>query len=172
MRLRDSSQRDSLTGLLNRRHFREQFEQLIQTANCSNLALGVLLIDLDHFKSINDNNGHLAGDECLRVLSKTLVLSLIGYNACVARFGGEEFVVIMPNCEPEKLSSIAETIRQRIEAETIYYDHKPLKITCSIGVYNKINAQLINADDALSEADKALYAAKDAGRNCVIVAEN
>jgi two-component system, sensor histidine kinase LadS len=171
-RLRDSSQRDSLTGLLNRRHFREQFEQLIQRANGSNQPLGVLLIDLDHFKSINDRNGHLAGDECLRVLSKALILSINAYNACVARFGGEEFVVIVPNCEPEKLLSIAETIRQKIEDETIYYDHKPLKITCSIGAYNKIKTQYINADDALGKADKALYAAKDAGRNCVIVAEN
>jgi two-component system, sensor histidine kinase LadS len=166
-RLRDSSQRDALTGLLNRRHFREQFELLLKQSHESTQALGVLLIDLDHFKQINDQYGHLAGDECLRMLSKTLVLSVTGYNACVARFGGEEFVIILPNCDQEKLEKISEEMRQRIENETIYFNNTGLNITASIGVYSKKSGININADDALQYADKALYTAKETGRNRV-----
>jgi two-component system, sensor histidine kinase LadS len=162
-RLRDSSQRDALTGLLNRRHFREQFETMLKTDQ----NLGVLLIDLDHFKRINDENGHLAGDECLRAISKKLILLVNHYQACVARFGGEEFVVVIPQCDITKLEGIAEEIRHGVEKENIQYRQQTLNITTSIGAYCKKLGMQVSADDILQYADKALYAAKDAGRNRV-----
>jgi two-component system, sensor histidine kinase LadS len=168
-RLRESSQRDSLTGLLNRRHFREQFELLIKQAESSRKGLGVLLIDIDYFKAINDHHGHLAGDECLRTLSKTLALTVAGQQGCTARFGGEEFVIIVPNCDIHKLEKLAETIRKRIEDEEIKYASKSIRITTSIGAYCSSSSENINADDALRCADEALYEAKNKGRNRVEV---
>jgi two-component system, sensor histidine kinase LadS len=172
VRLRESSQRDSLTGLLNRRHFREQFELLIKQNESSGQSLGVLLIDLDNFKTINDQHGHLAGDECLRILSKTLVLAVAEQHACTGRFGGEEFVIIVPNCDILKLQKIAETIRTRIEAEVINYNSKIIRISTSIGAYCSKNSKIINADDALRYADEALYKAKHKGRNRVEFADD
>jgi two-component system, sensor histidine kinase LadS len=171
-RLRESSQRDSLTGLLNRRHFREQFELLIKQNESSGQSLGVLLIDLDNFKTINDQYGHLAGDECLRTLSKTLAMAAAGQHACIARFGGEEFVIIVPDCNTKKLQKIAETVRARIEAEEINYNSKIIRVSTSIGAYCSENSNIINADDALRHADEALYQAKNKGRNRVELAEN
>jgi two-component system, sensor histidine kinase LadS len=166
-RLRESSQRDSLTGLLNRRHFREQFEILIKQAESLGQGLGVLLIDLDNFKTVNDQHGHLAGDECLRALSKALALTVAGQHGCTARFGGEEFVIIVPNCDIYKLEKIAESVRKRIEDQEIKYTAKTICITASIGAYCKASSEKINADDALRCADEALYQAKNKGRNRV-----
>ncbi len=170
-RLRESSQRDSLTGLYNRRHFREVFEQLLRQTNESRQPLGLILIDLDYFKKINDSYGHLVGDDCLRSLSKTISLTLTGHNAVTARFGGEEFVAVVPNVSADKLSAIAEELRQRIETETINIGAQSIKMTASLGIYSIIGNRPISPDYALHQADEALYVSKNKGRNRVSVAK-
>ena len=169
MRLRESSQRDALTGLYNRRHFREVFEQMLRQTSERRQPLGVILLDLDYFKKINDSYGHLVGDECLRSLSKTITMTMTGYNAIVARFGGEEFVTVIPNVTAEKLALIAEELRSRIEKENIHIGSQVITITASLGTFSIAENKHISPDQALHQADEALYISKNNGRNRVSV---
>jgi diguanylate cyclase (GGDEF)-like protein len=166
-RLRESNRRDALTGVYNRRHFREVFEQLLHHASETRQPLGVLLIDLDHFKRINDTHGHLAGDECLRVLARTLEDTLRGEQAVIARFGGEEFVIVLPSASPSHVLEVAERLRRRISEDRIRYGGREIAMTASIGAFAVPLDFAANPDAALHQADDALYAAKNAGRNRV-----
>jgi len=166
-RLRESNRRDALTGVYNRRHFREVFEQLLHQAAETRQPLGVLLIDLDHFKKVNDTHGHLAGDECLRSLARTLESVLNPEQAVIARFGGEEFVVVLPAAAPAHVLEVAERLRQRISALPVRYNGYEITMTASIGAFAVPLGFVANPDDALHQADDALYAAKNAGRNRV-----
>ena len=170
-RLRESNRRDSLTGLFNRRHFRDMFEHQITRAAEHQQPLGVLLIDLDHFKGINDTYGHLAGDECLRWLGRCLHDTLVENGALLARFGGEEFVVVIPDVQGERLLRVAEQLRQRICGEPVRYAGNNIGMSASIGAYLVSPGSGVTADEALHRADDALYAAKDAGRNRVHAAD-
>lgn len=166
-RLRDSNRRDALTGLFNRRHFRDVFEHQMHHAAEHRQPLGVLLIDLDHFKGVNDTYGHLAGDECLRWLGRALTDSLSVHGALLARFGGEEFVAVVPDIEGERLLHLAEQLRVRICSEPVRYAGNNIGISASIGAFVLHPGTGIGVDDALHRADDALYAAKDGGRNRV-----
>ncbi|WP_146909841.1 sensor domain-containing diguanylate cyclase [Arenimonas daejeonensis] len=170
-RLRESNRRDALTGLFNRKHFREVFEHQLHHANEHRQSLGVLLIDLDHFKDVNDTHGHLAGDECLRWLGRCLHDSLVEHGALMARFGGEEFVAVLPDTEGERLLNVAEVLRLRICGEPVRYAGNSITLSASIGVYVLRPGSGIGVDDALHRADDALYVAKSRGRNCVQAAE-
>jgi diguanylate cyclase (GGDEF)-like protein len=169
-RLRESNRRDALTGLFNRRHFRELFEQMLHQAAETRQPLGLLLIDLDHFKKVNDTYGHLAGDECLRMLARNLTEVVTNDHGLVARFGGEEFVVALPSLSTARLLEVAERLRLRICAEPARYAGDEITITASIGVFNVPVGFSFNPDDALHQADDALYAAKNSGRNRVCAA--
>lgn len=171
MRLRESNQRDALTGLYNRRHFREVFEQMLRQTSERRQPLGVMLLDLDYFKKINDTYGHLVGDDCLRSLSKTITIAMTGYNAIVARFGGEEFVTVIPNVTAEKLVLIAEELRSRIEKENIHIGSQTINITASLGIFSIAENKHISPDQALHQADEALYISKNNGRNRTTVAK-
>ena len=170
-RLRESNRRDALTGLFNRRHFRDMFEHQLSRATEHRQPLGVLLIDLDHFKRINDTHGHLAGDECLRWLGRCLHDSLVEHGALLARFGGEEFVVVIPDVQGERLLQVAEQLRQRINSDPVRYAGNNITMSASIGAFLIRPGSGISADEALHQADDALYAAKDAGRNRVHAAD-
>lgn len=170
-RLRESNRRDALTGLFNRRHFRDMFEHQLTRANEHRQPLGVLLIDLDHFKRINDTYGHLAGDECLRWLGRCLQDSLQEHGALLARFGGEEFVVVIPDVQGERLMQVAEQLRQRIGGDPVRYAGNNIAMSASIGAFLLRPGTGISVDEALHLADDALYAAKDAGRNRVHAAD-
>ncbi|MBW8369290.1 MAG: diguanylate cyclase [Arenimonas sp.] len=170
-RLRESNRRDALTGLFNRRHFRDMFEHQLSRAGEHGQPLGVLLIDLDHFKRINDTYGHLAGDECLRWLGRCLHESLVEYGALLARFGGEEFVVVIPDVQGERLLCIAEQLRKRICDDPVRYAGNNIRMSASIGAFLIRPGSGISADQALHQADDALYAAKHAGRNRVHAAD-
>ncbi|MFY2764590.1 sensor domain-containing diguanylate cyclase [Arenimonas sp. MALMAid1274] len=170
-RLRESNRRDALTGLFNRRHFREMFEHQLHHANEHQQSLGVLLIDLDHFKDVNDTHGHLAGDECLRWLGRCLHDTLVEHGALLARFGGEEFVVVLPDIEADRLLQVAEHLRLKICGEAVRYAGNNIGLSASIGAYLLQPGSGIGVDEALHRADDALYAAKNRGRNCVHVAE-
>ncbi len=170
-RLRDSSRRDALTGLFNRRHFREVFEHQIHRANEHRQPLGILMIDMDHFKGINDNHGHLAGDECLRWLGRCLQDALAEHGALIACFGGEEFAVVLPDMDGEHLLQVAEQLRLKICGDPVRYAGNSIHLSASIGAFVLRPGAEIGIDDALVRADDALYAAKDRGRNCVHAAE-
>jgi len=165
-RLRESSRRDALTGLYNRSHFHEGFEKLLTESRVTRLPLSLLMIDLDHFKKINDRHGHLVGDECLRGAAKRIGDTLRPHDALLARFGGEEFVVVLPDTALSKAVAVAEAIRQALVCEPCESQGLQVSISASIGVHTITPDASDDMDDALETTDKALYAAK-ANRDCV-----
>ena len=166
-RLRESNRRDVLTGMFNRRHFREVFEQMLHHAVETRQPISLLLIDLDHFKRVNDDFGHLAGDECLRMLARNLNECLAQESAVVARYGGEEFVVLLPGATAARARDIAERVRHHISSLPVRYSGAEITMTASIGVFSVPIGASTHADEVLHQADDALYAAKNAGRNRV-----
>ncbi|MCD9008096.1 sensor domain-containing diguanylate cyclase [Luteimonas sp. XNQY3] len=169
-RLRDSSRRDGLTGLYNRTWFHQAFRELARQAKRTGTPLAVLMIDLDHFKSINDRHGHLAGDDCLRWAARRIGRILRPHDALLARFGGEEFVAAIPGCDPTAASEVAEAIRHALGDEPCTSGDTRIRVTASIGVHVVDPTAETGVDDALGSADRALYAAKANGRDCVELA--
>jgi diguanylate cyclase (GGDEF)-like protein len=165
-RLRESSQRDGLTGLHNRTYFREGFEGLLSQAR-SGRRLSLLMIDLDHFKQINDRYGHLVGDECLRWTARVIGQTLRPHNALLARFGGEEFVVALPGMDLEAAAVVAEELRQRLRSEPFESHGHAIVVTASFGVHAVDTHVKGGIEAALQIADDALYRAKADGRDCV-----
>ncbi|NZA26644.1 diguanylate cyclase [Luteimonas sp. SJ-92] len=166
-RLRDSSRRDGLTGLYNRTWFHEAFERMLDQARGERRPLSLLMIDLDHFKAINDRLGHLAGDECLRWAAHRIGKALRPHDALLARFGGEEFVVALPARDLPAAVAVAEEVRQTLTKAPCQAQGHNVRISASIGVHTINTEALDDIDDALEVADRALYAAKANGRDCV-----
>jgi diguanylate cyclase (GGDEF)-like protein len=166
-RLRDSSRRDGLTGLYNRAWFHEDFERMLRDGRANRQPVSVLMIDLDHFKSINDQHGHLVGDECLRTTAQRIGRSLRPYDALLARFGGEEFVVALPDHDLRAAVTVAEVVRKALSAEPCVTQGISVRISASIGVHTVQPGASDDIDDALQVADQALYSAKNNGRDCV-----
>jgi len=162
--------RDSLTGAYNRgklnSYIEEQFEQATQRTQ----ALGVIFFDVDHFKALNDTHGHAAGDAVLIALAQT-VEKQSPDGALVGRYGGEEFVVVLPGHDRKASARVAEHLRTVVEAMTVTCDDNlTLTITASMGVAAYDGTRFFRLPRQLVEAaDKAVYAAKSAGRNCVRV---
>lgn len=167
-RLRDSSRRDGLTGLYNRTHFHEGFETLLREGREQGRPVSLLMIDLDHFKSINDRYGHLVGDDCLRWAAQRIGQALrVHENALLARFGGEEFVVVLPDHDLHSAVGVAESLRRRLVEEPCASGEHRLRVSASIGVHTVDPGNDADTDAALSVADQALYSAKANGRDCV-----
>lgn len=166
-RLRESSQRDSLTGLHTRAHFMERFQQLMNEGHRLHQPLSLLMIDLDHFKEINDHYGHLVGDECLRFSAHTFGQALREHAALVARFGGEEFVVALPGKDREAAMRVAEVLRRSLDEAPCEAGGLRIHLTASIGVHQLQMDGDTQVASALQQADEALYRAKAEGRNCV-----
>jgi diguanylate cyclase (GGDEF)-like protein len=158
------SEADPLTGLLNRRGMMASFEQEISRQARQDGALGLLLLDLDHFKHVNDTYGHAAGDLALCATARVLGGVMRAYDHA-ARWGGEEFLILLPDCSEADLLAIAERIRLRIEALRIEAGQQSFSFTVSIGAHRPQTMQ--TPDAMLQQVDRALYAAKAAGRNCV-----
>lgn len=162
--LQDQSTRDALTGLFNRRHLAETLRRQLQRAARQNTSVALLSIDVDHFKRFNDNFGHDAGDMVLRAVGEVLDRATDGDEAA-CRPGGEEFAVVLPNCDVPEALHRAEELRERIQRISIRYGEKTLpSVTASIGI------ALFPTDgtvpqDLMRAADEALYAAKAGGRN-------
>jgi diguanylate cyclase (GGDEF)-like protein len=155
---------DSLTELLTRRAFTEIAEYMSYLAKRNDASVCLLVLDLDHFKHINDNHGHQTGDEVLKSVGRTIRRGL-RQSDVAARYGGEEFVIFMPETTAEKAPEVAERLR-RLIADLKFSGHN---VTCSIGgfVANPGSAPGLSLDDMIDRADKALYLAKSSGRNCV-----
>ena len=164
---------DSLTGIANRRSLDQTLErEHLRGLRCAG-PLGLMMIDIDNFKAYNDHYGHGAGDECLRQVAQTLESSLQRPGDFVGRYGGEEFVVILPDCDAAGLLMVADNIRLQVAALNIPHafsgtaDH----VTVSIGCKSFVCAEGATSDALLHEVDQALYLAKEQGRNRVVVAE-
>jgi len=174
-RLRDNLQAtvelaitDSLTGLYNRRYLQSHLAALIADRQNRGKGLSLCVLDIDHFKAVNDSYGHDAGDEVLREFGQRMRRHVRGVDM-LARFGGEEFVVVMPDTDPVVAFHAAERIRRAIEAEpfAIHRGTRSITLTCSIGMAG-VNPDDNAPDLLIKRADEALYRAKRGGRNRVI----
>ncbi len=163
------SARDPLTGLANRRHFRALVDRAIETVARSGDSALLLLLDIDHFKAINDTHGHQAGDQVLRAVAACLTHCVRPMDT-VARYGGEEFAVLLPNCQPLYGETVAERIRRAIEALAVATSPVlELRVTISIGGAFAPEWIRSTAELWLERADLQLYRAKREGRNrCAI----
>ena len=158
---------DALTGLANRAAFDDRFEHEVQRAVRSGRPLALILMDVDRFKRFNDTHGHQAVDAVLQTVARALSGAVRAIDFA-ARYGGEEFAVIAPECEPAGAVKLGERLRQAVEAAEVTYEGQSLKVTASFGVviYVKPDGSRCPAD-LIRAADRLLYRAKDAGRNCV-----
>jgi len=159
---------DSLTELYNRRYLEVHLEKLLNKNYENNKTLAVLVLDIDHFKAVNDTHGHNVGDEVLKEFANRLKDKLRSFDL-VARLGGEEFVVILPDVSKERAYMVAERLRMAISEEPFKCSvpEGQLSITTSIGGA-LIPPEQHSVEDVIKRADKELYAAKDAGRNCCV----
>jgi len=170
--LEGAARTDTKTGLLNAGAWHSLADQHLLRAERQGTPVAVLMIDLDHFKMVNDRCGHLAGDRTLKAVSDRLKEELRGYDA-VGRFGGEEFIALLDGVATETAMNIAVRITQAIRALTpLTADHGCARpITASIGVAN-YPGDGTSIDELPAAADTAMYTAKTAGRDCVRHAEN
>jgi len=159
---------DSLTGLTNRLEFERTLRKLVERKSEIRDQVHILCyIDLDRFKTINDSCGHLAGDELLRNIAEILSMT-VRKSDVLARIGGDEFAIIMENCQLDKAIMIAETIRQAVKDYVLVWKDKNYQVGASVGL-TVFNLQQDTIVDALAAADEACYSAKDAGRDRVFV---
>ncbi|MEO8461508.1 MAG: diguanylate cyclase, partial [Dokdonella sp.] len=167
LRLTELSYLDPLTGVANRRRLTNAIDAAIDRARARSLPVGLIVIDVDHFKRYNDAHGHLAGDAALRAVAQALA-SATREQDLVARFGGEEFACLMIDTDTDTVARIAERMRALVEAlPPRALGNDTQTITLSAGVVNRVPAVGEHADDLLAEADTAMYRAKREGRNCV-----
>jgi len=157
---------DPLTQLRNRMFFDKEFTKEWQRCSRLQCQLSLIMIDLDYFKNINDNYGHVFGDECLRVVASTISSIVARPTDCIARYGGEEFVVLLPNTNAEATRMLALRMIEAVANLTLENNGETINITCSIGGASIIPEFNEHQDSLLKTADTALYEAKDAGRNC------
>lgn len=160
--------RDGLTRLYNRRSFDERLVYEIKRRARYHHDLSLLMVDLDHFKSVNDTYGHKAGDLVLRKVGEILS-TVFRTTDLAARYGGEEFVVLLPHTSEEAAWKLAERVRTAIEDCAFHFDGQDFAVTASIGVASVEGGSLSSDDDLVLKADKALYQAKNNGRNMVVV---
>ncbi|MFT4777266.1 MAG: diguanylate cyclase [Oleispira sp.] len=161
---RKKAMHDSLTGLPNREFYQQRLEQELQRIKRYGGKLSLMVCDVDLFKRINDNYGHLAGDKVLNIIAKSLQKNLRSSDF-IARYGGEEFVALMPETSTAEAKIIAEKLRKKIERSPFNFKKEPIQITVSFGISEFAPGE--SADEVFSRADKALYAAKEKGRNQV-----
>lgn len=166
-KLRVQASTDGLTGLANRGRFNQFMRQAFEEMRASGQPLSLLFLDIDNFKSINDTFGHQAGDSVLERIGD-LLKTRLEETQLAARYGGEEFAIVLPATDAPAALDAAEQLREAIETEAIPFDAQPIAITASIGVTTADSiSRFSTPDEMVGAADKAVYAAKEAGRNCV-----
>jgi two-component system cell cycle response regulator len=165
-RVRNLAIRDSLTDLFNHRHIMDLVHHEFERVGRYQNAFSVLMIDVDHFKRINDEHGHPAGDAVLREMAQLLRETLRTTDA-LGRYGGEEFVAVLPHTSPEEARQTAERIRYRVQQNRFHAGDKEVRVSVSVGMATCPSSTVDTPEALLREADKALYRAKEAGRNRV-----
>lgn len=164
--LRDQVSRDPLTGLWNRREILPILERQLSKSKREGEFVSVIMADLDHFKKVNDTFGHLVGDAVLRQTALRMLASVRIYDS-VGRFGGEEFLVVLPGCDRDSARAFAERLRRSISDSAMATHEGTIPVTISLGVATGGNTTKADANDLIREADRALYRAKSNGRNRV-----
>ena len=162
-KLIELAETDPLTGVLNRRAFDQQAALEIERAKRYSRDLAVILLDIDHFKQINDQYGHSAGDEVLVTIANLIIPCLRGVDR-LCRHGGEEFIILLPETSAEQAMLLGERLRREIAQQAMQYDDRPFAVTASFGI-TTWQAQEANIQPAIVRADKAMYRAKNQGRN-------
>ena len=168
--LQHESITDALTGLKNRRYFDQRMSEEVALSLRHKLPLSLMLLDVDHFKKINDTYGHQIGDEVLSSLAK-LISGMVRDSDIVARYGGEEIAIITPRTSKEEAALLAERLRDLIEKTTVAMvgtTQEVVQVTVSLGICS-LSAVITDKDALLEESDQALYLAKKYGRNRVVV---
>lgn len=167
--LRDQASRDGLTGLLNRSNIFEELGRQLARMEREDTPVGVVMMDIDHFKSINDTYGHLVGDEVLREAARRLRATCRAYDS-IGRYGGEEFLMVLPGCHNQFLVSHGERLRQAISNEPIRVGELEIHVSASFGATHAMPGSEAFPEGLIGVADAALYQAKREGRDCVRVA--
>jgi len=169
-KLRKIADRDGLTGLYNRRSFDRKLDDEWKRCSENKKELSLIIMDIDFFKRYNDDYGHLEGDDCLKEIAKQIKNSLERSTDLLARWGGEEFIVILPETDIDSAEKIANEIREAVE--NLKIEHKSSNIsnyiTASLGVSTIIPDESVTKKEFIKLADCALYEAKNRGRNCVV----
>ena len=165
--LSDLTTMDQVTGVRNRRYFDDMLDKEYRRALRNHSVLSLIMIDLDHFKNVNDTYGHLAGDLCLKTTANAMYNIVKRPPDLVCRYGGEELAIILPDTKHHGAMIIAERIRNQIESLEIVFASKKIKITASLGVASFVPNTNKSAGLLIELADKALYQAKKEGRNCI-----
>ena len=156
---------DPLTQLRNRMYFDKEFNK--EWRGCSRMAcpMSIIMIDLDHFKKLNDKHGHLFGDECLKKAARAIEHEVARPSDCVSRYGGEEFIVLLPNTNSKGAYNISKRMLKAVAGLTFEVDGQVVKMTCSIGAATTIPDFKQERSELIKAADTALYIAKENGRN-------
>jgi diguanylate cyclase (GGDEF)-like protein len=165
--MRHQATHDALTGVWNRYAILEYLERELHRAHREGRPVSVLLSDIDHFKQINDTFGHLAGDVVLKEVAQRMAGGMRPYDL-IGRYGGEEFLIVIPGGDAGDAVNCAERLRQRVSDAPVVSAYGRIGVTVSLGVANSGDLQAAGAVELLQAADTSLYQAKARGRNCVI----
>jgi diguanylate cyclase (GGDEF)-like protein len=160
---------DALTGLANRRRFDESLQRELSHSDRFGQPVSLVLVDIDHFKTVNDTHGHEAGDAVLRAVARMLADGVRGVDVC-ARFGGEEMAILLPQTTAAGAFELADRLRRRIAGRPIRHNESDITVTASFGVASYPDVVPVR-DGLFQAADAALYSAKHDGRNCVKLAD-
>ena len=161
---------DALTGIYNRRRFGEMLRREWATARRYKHPLSLLLFDVDHFKAVNDGDGHVAGDEVLKNVATLISSSIREVDVC-ARYGGDEFVLVLPHTPSENATTVADRVREKLSKLRQTWTGAARNISLSVGVASSDDGTLANPDELLEAADRALYEAKRQGRDRSVLAK-
>jgi diguanylate cyclase (GGDEF)-like protein len=164
--LRDQATRDSLTRLWNRSSILNELARELARAKRESRPLGVVIVDLDHFKNINDTYGHLAGDDVLREAARRMQNSIRQYD-CIGRYGGEEFLILFPGCNQTDTCAQADRLRRQLALTEMAVNDGSVRVTASFGVTAALPDESWSEEELIRTADEALYVAKNSGRNRV-----
>ncbi len=167
--LRFQATHDQLTGVLNRAEIMETLRRELGRAARAKTATGLLILDIDHFKNINDTYGHLTGDAVLKEVTQRITRAVRGYDS-VGRYGGEEFVIVLPGCSRAQIDQGAERVRAAVDDGPVLISESKVSVTVSIGAAVIANGS-VSDSEMLAAADNALYRAKAIGRNRTVLSD-
>lgn len=157
---------DALTGLFNFRHFKTVLQAEMDRSKRSGIPTSLVMVDADHFKSINDTHGHEIGNQALRHLADILRAE-VRTTDIVCRFGGEEFAMVFPETHLNLAVKVADRIRQEVESTPLATEQGEVRLTVSMGASVYMKTSVLDIDEFIDSVDKYLYEAKQAGRNCI-----
>ena len=161
---------DTLTGLYNRRFGLERLSQEFSRSVRSGEPLGIVLFDIDHFKSVNDTYGHQVGDDVLKLIAEN-AKGVLREGDTLMRYGGEEFLAVLPGAGEADLRTVGERMRRIVESSVVFESTSEVRVTISLGGVSFPSADVVDLDDLIRKADAALYSAKTAGRNRLVLVE-